>query len=161
MEIKLAKDKEANNINLNQIKNKKRRIKTNSNQEILDNKIKINSGNNLLTLNSFNIIINKNNFNFSNSCNNIKKVLCYNDNELNSLDYEKALLNDKRTFMQYYLSLLKIKHLVVFAFYNNKNDYNSQINKINLFFFFLSVHFTVNALFFNDNTMHKIAEDEG
>ena len=105
--------------------------------------------------------MNKNNFNFSNSCNNIKKVLCYNDNELNSLDYEKALLNDKRTFMQYYLSLLKIKHLVVFAFYNNNNDYNSQIIKINLFFFFLSVHFTVNALFFNDNTMHKIAEDEG
>ena len=30
-----------------------------------------------------------------------------------------------------------------------------------LFFLFFSAHFTINALFFNDDTMHKIYIDEG
>ena len=90
-----------------------------------------------------------------------KKLLEFNDNELNSLLYEKALIYDKRTFIQYYISLLKNKHLFIFSFYSNNNDHNSQIIKIFLFIFFFAVHFTVNALFFNDKTMHKIFIDEG
>ena len=85
----------------------------------------------------------------------------YNDTELNSLNYEQALLYDKRTYFQYYFSLLKINHLLIFSFYCNSNDYNSQIIKIFLFFFFLSVHLFINALFFNDDTIHRIYEDEG
>ena len=50
---------------------------------------------------------------------------------------------------------------MIFSFYSNDKDYNSPIIKAFLFFFLFSVHFTVNALFFNDNTMHKIYEDEG
>ena len=84
-----------------------------------------------------------------------------NNSELNSLPYEKALEKDKRTFIQYYISLLRIKHLLIFSFYFYNKDYNSQIIKMFLFFFFFSVHFMVNALFFNDNTMHKILIDEG
>ena len=41
------------------------------------------------------------------------------------------------------------------------NDYNSRIIKIFLFFFLFIVYFFVNALFFNDSTMHKIYKDEG
>ena len=89
-----------------------------------------------------------------------KNIFDYTDNELNSLIYEKALKYDKRAFVQYYISLLKTKHLLIFSFYNN-NDYNSKIIKIFLFIFFFAVHFTVNALFFNDKTMHKIYIDEG
>ena len=37
--------------------------------------------------------------------------MTYNDYELNNLSYNEALKNDKRTFMQYYVSLLKMKHL--------------------------------------------------
>ena len=88
-------------------------------------------------------------------------ILKYNDNELNYLKYKKALKYDKRTFFEYYLSLLKSGNLFIFAFYFNNNDYNSQIIKIFLFFFFFSVHFTINALFFNDSTMHKIYMDKG
>ena len=40
-------------------------------------------------------------------------------------------------------------------------DFNSRIIKIFLFFFNFSVTFTVNALFFSDETMHKIYEDGG
>ena len=71
------------------------------------------------------------------------------------------LLVDKRTFLQYYLSLLKSGNLIIFAFYINNNDYNLQIIKIFLFFFFLSVDLMINALFFNDDTMHNIYESEG
>ena len=38
----------------------------------------------------------------------------YNDNELNELPYKLALIYDKRTYIQYYLSLLRAKHLFIF-----------------------------------------------
>ena len=75
--------------------------------------------------------------------------------------FEKGLIFDKRNYIQIYFSLLKLGNLFIFSFYSNSNDYNSQIIKIFLFFLFFAVHFLVNALFFNDNTMHKIYEDKG
>ena len=90
-----------------------------------------------------------------------EKILEYNDNEINSLEYKKALINDQRTYFQYYLSLLKVGHLLIFSFYFNNKDYNSQVIKMFLFFFFFAVHLNTNALFFSDNTMHKIYKDEG
>ena len=90
-----------------------------------------------------------------------KIILDYNDNELNDLEYEEAIKSDKRSYFQYYLSLLRIGHLFIFSFYNNKRDYNSQIIKIFLFFFFFAVDLFINALFFSDATMHQIYEDEG
>jgi len=36
--------------------------------------------------------------------------------EINSLTYELALIKDKRTYLQYYWSLLKQKHLILFTF---------------------------------------------
>ena len=90
-----------------------------------------------------------------------EKIFELNDKELNLLIYKSEILFDKRTFTQYYFSLLRTGHLFIFSFYCNKKDYNVQIIKIFLFFFFFDVHFVVNALFFNDNTMHQIYEDEG
>ena len=82
-----------------------------------------------------------------------------NDYELNILQYEEALLIDKRGFIEYYFSLLKINHLLLFPF--RKNDYNSLINKIYLFFFSFVLYFAINTIFFSDSTMHKINEDGG
>ena len=84
-----------------------------------------------------------------------------NDNELNSLTYKKAIKLDKRTYFQYYFSLLKVGNLLVFSFYINNNDYNAQIIKMFLFFFFFSLYLTINALFFNDANIHQIYLDEG
>ena len=89
----------------------------------------------------------------------ISESLKYNDNELNNLGYKKAFLYDKRTFLQYYLSLLFTKHILFQIF--NKKDYNSNSIKVLLFFFNFSSSYAINALFFNDNTMHQIYEDEG
>ena len=90
-----------------------------------------------------------------------KKVyLKLNDYEINVLVYKDALFLDKRTYCEYYLSLIKTKHLIIFTFYTS-NDYNSKIIKICLFFFSFALYYTVNALFFSDSTMHKIYEEEG
>ena len=89
-----------------------------------------------------------------------KKIMEYNDEEINTLDYELALKYDKRTYCQYYTSLLKTKHIFIYTFYNN-NDYNSKIIKYDLFFINFAIFYTVNALFFNDDTMHKIYVDQG
>ena len=82
------------------------------------------------------------------------------DSELNELSYNSAIKIDKRTYFEYYLSLLRTKHLIIFSFYPTF-DYNSQILKIFLFFFNFTFSFFVNALFFSDETMHKIYEDKG
>ena len=87
-------------------------------------------------------------------------ILEYTDSEFNSLTYKNAIKIDKRTYCQYYWSLLKKKQLFLFSFYPNK-DYNSQIIKSFLFFFFYSSDLTINALFFTDDTMHKIYIDSG
>ena len=88
------------------------------------------------------------------------KLSKYTDSELNNLPYEIAIKLDKRTYSEYYISLVKTKHPLFFSFWP-AFDYNSRILKIFLFFFNFTLNFTVNALFFNDNTMHKIYIDEG
>ena len=80
--------------------------------------------------------------------------------ELDLLDYEEAIKLDKRTYLEFYISLLKNNHPFFFYFCSHR-DYNSPIIKKFLFFFSFGLDFTINALFFNDETMHKIYEDKG
>jgi len=110
-----------------------------------------------------NIFINKNKS--SNKIINIKsnnkyKIEKFIDKEINSFDYEKALKYDKRSYLQYYISLLKLKHLLIFTFIT-KNDYNSRSIKICLFTFSFSLLYTINSFFFQDKTIHKIYEYNG
>ena len=88
------------------------------------------------------------------------KKIKYNDYELNNLLYKEAILIDKRTYFQYYLSLIKTKHIILFIFMPS-NDYNLILIKIGLFIFSFCLYFTINALFFTDKTMHKIYEKKG
>ena len=83
-----------------------------------------------------------------------------NDQELNTLEYEIAIIIDKRTYFQYYWSLLKKKQLILFTFLPAK-DYNLFSLKIALFLLSFSLYFTINGFFFSDETMHKIHEDNG
>ena len=84
----------------------------------------------------------------------------YTPEELNGLPYKIAVKNDKRSYCMYYISLIRTKHLLFFSFMPIF-DYNSRILKIFLFFFNFTVNFVVNAIFFNDDTMHKIYSDKG
>ena len=107
----------------------------------------------------------------SNTHNNLKnieskkneKTLNYNnlnDYELNSLEYKDALIIDKRTFSQYYWSLLKRKHLILFTFCPAK-DYNLLSIKLYLFLMSISLSFTITGFFFDNKTMHNIFIDNG
>ena len=84
----------------------------------------------------------------------------FNDVELNYLPYDKALENDKRTFCQYYISLVKTKHIIIFTFFNT-TDYNIKLIKIDLLFFNFTLSYIINGLFFSDDTMHVIYESDG
>ena len=87
-------------------------------------------------------------------------ALGLNDEEMNSLSYKQALILDKRTYFQYYCSLLRKKHIIIFTFYPN-NDYNLAFIKLSLFLISFSLYMTINGFFFTDNTMHKIMIDNG
>ena len=93
-----------------------------------------------------------------NECTTKQKKVILNDQEMDMLEYKKALEIDKRTYFQYYFSLLKKKHLILFAFYPN-HDYNLVPLKISLFLLAFSLYFTMNGFFFSDETMHEIYED--
>ena len=84
----------------------------------------------------------------------------YTDNEMNSFTYEEALEQDKRSCSQYYISLLRTKHLLLFTFYPIV-DYNSVYIKLSLLLFNICLSYTVNALFYNESTIHKIYESQG
>ena len=75
--------------------------------------------------------------------------------ELNSLQYHVALLVDKRTFSQYYCSLIRKNQLIIFVFVPI-DDYNLISLKISLFLISFSSYLCVNAFFFDDETMHQI-----
>ncbi len=93
---------------------------------------------------------------------NIDLDLNYNycEEELNDLEYNVAVIIDKRTFSQYYCGLLRRKHILLSIFIS-KDDFNLIYIKIGLFYFGFCMYFTMNALFFTDKTMHKIYQDKG
>ena len=90
----------------------------------------------------------------------VNKILDKKEFELNSLYYEEALNLEHRNYFEYYISLLKYNHPILFSF-ASFDDYNSKIIKIFLFFFSLYLDLAINALFFTDDTMHKIYQDKG
>ena len=92
--------------------------------------------------------------------NNKDNKLDYNNFELNSLPYEKALGLDKRTFKQYYYALLTYNNPFLFSFIRN-GDYNPRIIKMFFYFFFLSLNIVFNALFFTNEEIQKIHKDKG
>ena len=87
-------------------------------------------------------------------------IVKYNDYELNTMEYRKALLYDKRSFCQYYLALLKRKNLILFSICPVK-DYNTMIIKLSMFILSFAIYYGMNSLFFNEVVVHKIYEDGG
>ena len=88
------------------------------------------------------------------------KKLMINDYEINIMSYKDAIKFDKRGYCDYYCSLLKRGQLILFSFVT-KSDYNIRSVKISIFILFFALSYTVNTLFFTDDTMHNIVEVEG
>ena len=91
---------------------------------------------------------------------NKKNINEYIAEEINGFPYHIALQYDKRTYCKYYASLLKTQHSLICALFN-MDDYNCPIIKMDLFFIGFTIEYTINALFYNDDTMHKIYESKG
>ena len=79
------------------------------------------------------------------------------DYEYNWLTYKEALRFDKRSNCEYYGSLLKSKQLFIFTFCSF-NDYNSGIVKKFMLFLSFALHYTVNALFFQNQQCIKFTK---
>ena len=82
----------------------------------------------------------------------------YNPIELNELNYEDALKYDKRNYFEYYKSLIITKQTFIFSFINYK-DYNSQTVKIYIFFLTFMINYTISAMFYSDDLIRKIDQD--
>ena len=82
------------------------------------------------------------------------------DFELNDLDYYEAIKLDKRKLNQLYWSILKREHIILFTFLSC-NDYNIIYVKFAKFFFLICQDMSLNVVFFNDKSMHKIYLDYG
>jgi len=110
---------------------KNKKVKTNNqfffNNNCINNNIKMTT----------NIIKDKNkkslelNNNDNKQITKLKKLIKYNTEEMNDLSYNAALNYDKRSYCQFYIALLRVKHNLVYSFYNY-DDYNSRIIKIDL-----------------------------
>ena len=79
----------------------------------------------------------------------------FDDFELNDMEYEDAAKHDKRSLIRIYYSLLKREHKILFTFFIH-NDYNLFYIKIWRFVFLFASDMAMNALFFTDETMHKL-----
>ena len=124
------------------------------------NNKKIIRSNRNLSYNIHNYLNNKSNKNGTNLTSNQKRKknnvkITYNDYELNTFEYIKAVECDKRSCLDYYISLLKRKNLIVFSFCPIK-DYNSIIIKSCIFCISFSIYYAINFAFFNNEIMHEI-----
>ena len=77
------------------------------------------------------------------------------DFELNQLEYDEAIIQDKRSFINIYFSLLKREHKIIFTFFIC-NDHNLFYIKLSRFIFLVATDMAMNAFFFADETMHKL-----
>ena len=155
-----------NNININKIYKKNGKSKGKLNTEASHEKISFKKEKKIKHINKSTFSA-KNNINLSSHFsikNNLKSKLLINNNlndqELNNLRYKDAIILDKRTYLQYYWSLLKKKQLILFTFFP-AHDYNLFSLKICLFIVTFSLYLSINCLFFDDRTMHNIYKNNG
>ena len=70
----------------------------------------------------------------------VKKIMDYNDDEINELPYDVALQYDNRSFSQYYISLLRTRHTLIFTFVIIKIITQKSLKMI---YFLLDLVFTI------------------
>ena len=104
---------------------------------------------------SINKIENRINTQNINSIQNNNDFVEYIDCEMNGFSYKETAENGKRSFFNYFISLIKAKHWIIFYFYSNIG-FNPLIIKIFLFSFSFPLYYTINTLFFDDSSIKFI-----
>ena len=75
--------------------------------------------------------------------------------ELSELEYEEAIIYDKRSCIRTYWDILSREHQIIFTFFICK-DYNIINVKYARFLFLFANDMAMNVFFFSDESMHKI-----
>ena len=78
--------------------------------------------------------------------------------DLDLIDYNTAIENDKRTNLEIFLSISKKRQIYIFCFIR---DHNIRILKMSLIIFCFINYFVVNLFFFNKTVIHQIYIDKG
>ena len=89
-----------------------------------------------------------------------KQELDLDNFELYRLKFQDAIVMDKRSYLNIFLSTMKREELIYFTFIS-WNDYNLFYVKMARFLVLLCTEMTLNALFFADETIHKLYTEEG
>ena len=125
--LKINKNNNMINFGKNSnIKTNRNKASFNANKNIINNIRNNFTYNNVISKNKFKKVNKKSTTIKKTSSGQITKIVEYNDDEINNFSYELAIKLDKRTYFQYYFSLLKTKHNLLFSFFYNK-DYNLKI----------------------------------
>jgi len=73
--------------------------------------------------------------------------------------YEMFYVDRNNRISEFKINIdLEVNYIFAITF---RNDYNSKIIKIDIFILSFTLYFSMNAIFFNDETMHAIYEKEG
>ena len=139
---KLLYDINLKHIDNSSIKNKRKNAETNNDNISLSKS----------EVQNINMHSNQNKSNKDSNTNNNES---FNDYELNTMSFDDALKFDKRTYKQYYFSLLRTKHYILFSFVPIE-DYNAMIIKVFLFFLSFVLYYDLNTLLFIPLIIHKI-----
>ena len=92
--------------------------------------------------------------------NKYKKDKLNDDEELQEIDYENAIRNDKRSCLKMYWSSLVYSQIIINTFCSN-NNLDLLIVKISYFIFSLDISFFLNALFYIDDYISKAYYNNG
>ena len=82
------------------------------------------------------------------------------ESEIKDLSYKNALKIENRNKSKYYFALLNEKNKIISICLNDK-DYNIKTIKMSVFIFNFNLSLTINALFFDDEAIYEINQDEG
>ena len=87
-----------------------------------------------------------------------KKI--YTNEELSNLEFDKAVVYDKRKFLRTYYNYIEYKQLIIFTFIV-KTDFNLLLLKISMFIFSFGMLLAFNTLFYDDDTMSHTYYNKG
>ena len=84
----------------------------------------------------------------------------YNDDELEEMDYEEAIIYDKRIYLKMYWCSLVDSQLILTTFFTN-NNLHLFIIKLSFFIFNFEMNFFLNALFYTDDYISNSYHNNG
>ena len=90
---------------------------------------------------------------------NLRKLSNANDN-LQNLDFEQAILYDKRTFIKMYWAFLVDTQIILETFFT-ENNLTLFVIKLSFFVFTLQISFFLNALFYTDEYISNVYHNNG